>query len=453
MLLKRRKIVVIGGNIAGLTAAASAREVDKHAKIVVLSRELCPPYCRLSLPSIIVSPTSKVEDFALFTSWISNLRIHFLSGINALDVDPDERVVRAENVKTKERLDFPYDALVFATGSSAFIPKVEGIEKEGVFGLRTFEDALRISQRAQEGGDAVVIGAGFVGLKVAEALAKRRMKVTIAVRSRILRELIEPSFSLHLKNHIERKGVKVLTGVSPTGIMGGKKVEYVKLNDRKVPASIVVFATGVVPNTDIARRAGIKLGKTGAIKVNRRMQTSIPEIYAAGDCAEVLDAITDEWTYFPLGSVAAKEGAIAGKNAAGTHVDMKGIIRSQMDVIFANEIVSMGHVSETAKEVGMAVNTMELSTMENRFRFLKLYPSKVMITINARDQIIGAQIISRRLASVYVFDLFSAIEKRITLSEFLKGWQPSIPVYTDFLMMRVMSNTGTLLNHTSNQYC
>lgn len=443
--MKRRKIVVIGGNIAGLVTAASAREVDELAEIVVLSKEPYPPYCRLSLPSLIAIPTLRLEDFVLFSSWISNLRIHFILGINALDVDPDERVVRAENVKTQKRLDFPYDDLVFATGSSAFIPKVEGVEKEGVFSLRTFDDALKISQHARAGKSAIIVGAGFIGLKVAGALARRGMKVTITVRSRILRELIEPSFSLYLKKHIERKGVKVLTGVSPKEIGGGKRVEYVRLDDEKVSTSIIVFTTGVVPNVDPAMKAGVKLGRTRAIKVNRRMQTSIPEIYAAGDCAEALDALTDEWTYFPLGSVAAEEGAIAGKNAAGMQVDMKGIIRSQMDVVFANEIVSIGHGSETAKEMGMAVDMIELSTMENRFHFLKQYPAKVMITINTREQMIGAQIISRRLASVYAFDLFSAIQQRMTLSEFLEGWQPSLSVYTDFLMAGKLVKYGDVI--------
>jgi len=422
--LKQSRIVIVGGGVAGLSAAASAREIDNLAEIVVLSKEPHPPYCRLSLPSAIATSTSRVEDFVLFSSWISNLGIHFLPGTNALDVDPDERVIRAENVKTRERLDFSYDDLVFATGSSAFIPQIEGVEKKGVFSLRTFNDALKISQHARAGKSAVVVGAGFVGLKVAEALVKRGMKVIITVRSRILRELIEPSFSLYLKKHIERKGAKVLTGVSPKEIGGGKRVEYIRLDDEKVPASIVVFATGVVPNVDIAMKAGVKLGKTGAIKVNRRMQTSIPEIYAAGDCTEALDALTDEWTYFPLGSVAAEEGAIAGKNAAGMQVDTKGIIRSQMDSVFGNEIVSIGHTSEVAKEMGVTAESIPLLSTENRFSFLRQYPAKITTVINTRQQIIGAQIISYRFASTYAFDILSAIKKRVTLSDFLERWQP-----------------------------
>ncbi len=426
--------MVIGGNIAGLTSAMSAREIDKRAEIVILSRETYLPYCRSSLASIITTQALRLKDFTLFSSWLSNLRIRFLPGIEALNVDPDERVIRARDVKAQKSLDFPYNSLVFATGSSVFIPPIDGVEKRGVFRLRTFDDALKISQHARAGRSAVVIGAGFVGLEVAEALAKRGMKVTITVRSRILRELIEPDFSLYLKKHIERRDVKVLAGASPTEIGGGKGVEYVKLDNEKVPASIVVFATGVAPNVEIAKKAGVKLGRTGAIKVSCRMQTSIPEIYAAGDCAEALDLLTGEQTYFPLGSVAAREGAIAGKNAAGTDVSTEGVIRSQMDFVLGNEIVSIGHGSETAKEIGIAVDTIELSSMGNCFHFLERYPAKIVVAINAKEQIIGAQVISQRFASMYAFNLLLAIKEGMTLSDFLKTWQPSLSAFTNFLL-------------------
>jgi NADPH-dependent 2,4-dienoyl-CoA reductase/sulfur reductase-like enzyme len=447
--LRNRRIVIIGGGIAGLTAAASARQVDKNSEIVVLSKEPYLPYRRSSLPSIIVRGTLGAENPFIFHSWINELNVRLLLGVEALDVDPDERVVRAKNIKTQESLSFSYDALVLATGGSPAI-KVEGCaRKRGVFSFRTLEDALEVSRYAQAGGSAVVVGAGFIGLKVAEALMKRKMKVTIVELYRVLRGLVEPSLSSYLKGLIEQRGVEVLTGVTIEEVGGREKVEYVKLSDdRKIPASLVVFAAGVAPNVDLARKARVELGTTGAIRVNRYMCTSVPEIYAAGDCVETRDFLTGNWTYVPLGSFAAKEGAVAGANAAGAQEEMKEIIRTQIETIFANEVASIGHTSETAKRMGVSTNVMELPIIERRSTLLRTYPSKLLVITDARGRVIGAQIISRRFASMLAFHLLSAIEKRLALEELLEKWSPSIPLYIDFLLGKTLSSQPSLEVHT-----
>lgn len=432
--MKQRKIVIVGGNVAGFTAATNAREVNKHAEIVVLSREPYPPYRRSALSSLVATKSSKLKDLLMFSQRLNELKIRFLQGVEAFDIDTNERVVKAKGIDANCSLSFHYDSLILATGSSSFIPPVEGVERKGVFGFRTFEDALNISREARAGKSAVVIGAGFAGLEVAEALAKRGVKVTIAVRSRTLRQFVEPSLSMYFEEQIKRKGVKVMTGVSPKEIKGNKKVKCVKLDCEEIPADIVVFATGAKPNVALAERIGIELGKTGAIKVDRYMQTSVPKIYAAGDCTETLDALTGKWTYLPVGSVAAKEGAIAGRNAAGDRMKTMGFVRAQMDVVFGEGIVSIGHGSESARELGVEVNIIDLSSMQHRFPFLHEYPAKVIVTANSEGQMMGAQVVSSRFAPLYAFTLFSAFQRRVTLREFLDGWQLSLAAFTDFSM-------------------
>lgn len=419
----RRRIVIIGGNVAGLAAAISARELDKHAEIIVLSRESYHPYRRSSLASIISVETLTPKDLIMFPSQLRNLRIRLLRGVEALDIDHCNRVVKARNVNIRRDLSFYYDSLVLASGSLPLVPPIEGVEKKGVFTFRTLEDALRISQEAKLAKSVVVVGAGLGGLEIVEALAKRGVNVTIAVRSRILRKLVEPDLSVYLRGRIEQKGVKVVTGVSPEEIGGKKKVEWIKLNNEKISTSNVIFSIGVKPNVELAKKIGLELGKTGAIKVDHRMQTTISEIYAAGDCAETPDALTGKWMYIPVGSVAAKEGAVAGRNAAGGEAEVRGVIRAQADTIFREGIVSIGHSSESARKLNVKTNAVNLSSMWRRLYRSQKRPAKIVVITNPKERIIGVQIISSRFAYLYAFTFFSAIRQNMALDELLDRWQ------------------------------
>jgi len=439
--VKRHRLVVIGGNIAGFSAAMGAREVDKHAEIIVLSKELHPPYRRSMLSSIVAQGASSIEGIYMFSARLHDPRMRFLLGVEVSDIKLEEKTVTIEDTRTEKDLVFDYSSLVLAMGGVSPVPSVQGVEKKGVFVLRTLEDALQILQTIRLDCSAhvraVVVGAGFAGLEIAEALARQGARVTIVIRSRILREFVEPNLSQYLKNQIEQKGVMVITGVSPIEIEGEKGVEYVRLeDDTKIPASVVVFATGVNPNVALAQKIDVELGKNGAIKVDRYMQTSIPQIHAAGDCAETLDALTGRWTYYPVGSVAAKEGIIAGMNALGSKVEFGGVIRTQMDMLFGEGIASIGHGSESAKKIGMKVDLIELSLMKSRFSFLNTCPAKIMVAVDPDDRMVGAQVVSDRFASPYAFTLLSAIQKRITLGEFLEKWQPSPVAFTNLLMKR-----------------
>lgn len=430
--MKEQKIVIIGGNVAGFAAAANAREVDKHAEITVLSREPYPPYRRSALSSLIANESSRIEDLFIFPQQIDKLQIRFFQGVEASDIDVNEKVVKAKDLGSNMSLSFEYDSLILATGCSSFIPPFEGAEKKGVFVFRTFKDEVSISREAHASKSAVVIGAGFVGLEIAEALAKRGVNVTIAVRSRILREFIEPDLSTYFEEKIKRKGVEVMTGVSPSKIEGNERATSVKLDDKKIPADIVVFATGTKPNVTLAKKIGIELSKTGAIKVNKYMQTSISNIYAIGDCADTLDALTGKWIYIPVGSVAARAGAVAGRNAAGDRVETLGVIRAQMDKLFGEGIVSIGHGSESAKELGVEVEIIDLSSMQHRFHFLRKYPAKIIATANPKGQMIGAQVISSRFASQYAFTLFLAIQQGMNIEKFLDEWRLPFAAFTCF---------------------
>ena len=421
------KILVVGGNVAGLVAAVSARREDAQADITVISKEPCAPYRRPAIPSLIAGDITGLEEAAMFCpDYLRDQRIKLLRGVEAVRLDVKDHSVEARTTVSGEVEKLDYDALVLATGSSPYVPKIEGADKAGVCTFTTYEAAKEIMEFAEHSSTAVVVGAGFIGLEIAEALMRKGLTVYFNVRSRILRRLLEPDLSAHLAESFERQGLRMLTGQSISSIGGDEKVDFVLIGQEKIPASIVIFAAGVSPNVDLARAAGIELGESGAIRVNNRMQTSAEDVYAAGDCAESPDLTTKEFAYSPVGSIAALGGNIAGANAAGGKRNSEGFVRAQTDKILGKEITSIGHSSTTAKAGGLEVTVHDLSrTLQSRrdASLSRRYPAKVKVLVDSAERIVGAQVVTARYGSQYSYGLLRAILEHAPLAGFLGDWK------------------------------
>jgi NADPH-dependent 2,4-dienoyl-CoA reductase/sulfur reductase-like enzyme len=330
----RLKMVVVGGNAAGLVAAVTARRENAHADIKVIAKEPYSPYRRPAIPSLIAGEITGLEEAAMFSpDYLRSRGVRFQQGVEAVRLDVENQLVETLTPASGEADRLPYDTLVLATGSSPAVPRIAGADKRGVCTFTTYDAAREIVELAERSSTAVVVGAGLVGLEIAEALMRTGLEVYFNVRSRILRRLLEPDLSAHLATSFQRRGLHMLTGESIGEIGGGDTVEFVTVGEQKIPASIVIFATGVSPNVDLAQAAGIQLGDSGAIGVDKRMQTSVRGIYAAGDCAESPDLTTGGFAYSPVGSIAAMAGEVAGVNAAGGERETEGFVRAQTDKI------------------------------------------------------------------------------------------------------------------------
>ena len=421
------RILVIGGNVAGLMAAVSARRQDAQADITVICREPYVPYRRPAIPSLIAGEITGLEEAAIFgPDYLTAQGIELRRGVEAVRLDVKNRSVATRRTPSGEDGRLHFDSLVLATGSSPHVPRIEGADKLGVCTFTTYEAASQIRDLAERSSAAVVVGAGFVALEIAEALTRKGLKVYFNVRSRILRRLLEPDLSAYLIERFERKGLHMLTGESISEIGGAQKVEFVRIRGEKVPASIVVFGTGVSPNVELARTAGIELGDSGAVAVDGRMQTSANGIYAAGDCAEVPDLTTGSFIYSPVGSIAAMGGQVAGCNAAGGSRESAGFVRAQTDKIFGQEITSIGHTSTTAQESGLQVSIRDLSQMvQNRqeSRLARRYPARIKVLVDTANRIVGAQVIAARYGSQYSYGLLKAVLAHAPLGEFLRDWR------------------------------
>jgi NADH oxidase (H2O2-forming) len=310
------KIVIIGNGIAGNQVAFSLRERSPDIEICILSAESVPEYDPCSLPYFLGGDCEKKTVFRKRRADYKRHRIELVFDSKVVSISP-----QAKTVTTEKGLQIGYDKLVLAHGGDLFIPPIEGIRHRGVFSCKQLHETQKL--RSHKGRRAVVIGSGAIGIEAAEALKKKGYEVTIIeLLGWILPALFDEVSARRLEAALEGYGIRVLTGEKVIKIQGTKKVTGVLTDKRELPCDTVVVATGVVPGVALAKTAGIATGR--GIQVNRQMETSVPDIYACGDCVETVDACTGEVAMFQLKHNAIEQGQIVARNILGEGVKYLG---------------------------------------------------------------------------------------------------------------------------------
>lgn len=414
-----RKIVVIGGSAAGMMAAIAAAQENTDAEVMVVTQDRLP-YRRPAIPALIAGYIKGPEGAKVFSpETLAQYNVKLICPAEATDIDPKSKVISILSDGKKEKL--AYDAAVIATGGHPLIPRIPGADKKGVCTFTTYEAAVEIVEAAKTASCAVVVGAGFIALEIAEALMHKGLDVYFNVRSRILRRLLEPELSEFLSRKFEQQGLKMLTGEAISEIGGKSSVEYVIHKGKKIATTLVVMGTGVKPNVALAEKCGIKLGPTGAVKVDNCMQTSAANIYAVGDCAESPDLGTGRFVYSPVGSIGAAAGRIAGKNAAGASQETKGFLRAQADHILGMQIFNIGHSTTSAKEVNLKVDVHALTAPASgeKGRERTSFQIAKLLT-DTHDRIVGAQLVAKKFGSQFAWQLYQAVLAGENREEFLE---------------------------------
>ena len=342
------KYVIIGGSAGGISAVEAIREVDPVGSITVISEESFPQYSR----SMIAEYLSGEADFKKIKFrddhfWEKN-QVQALTERKAVRLDIDDRSVELDG---RDKVSF--EKLLIATGARPFIPKMEGIEKNGVVTFTTLSDAEGILARIKEIKRAVVIGGGRIGVSVSEALVKRGVKVTLIQRSRVLRRVVDAATSRIVENLYREAGVDILTGHTVQEILGrpddDNAVGGVVLDDgEKIQCDLVVLAIGVVPRVELVAETEVKV-KDGIV-VDRFMRTNVLGIYACGDVAETYDFILDQNRLLPNWPVARLGGRIAGYNMAGKRTKYPGGTTMSALKYFGVPIVSVGLINVEENE-------------------------------------------------------------------------------------------------------
>ncbi len=394
------KQVIIGNCAAGVSAAEVIRSVDSLCEIVIISDEEYSAYSRVATPYYIASEIS--EDNIFFhqkRDFYSELNLKPMLGRKVAKVEPDEnRIIFTDGEELS------YDNLLIATGASANIPPIKGIELEGVSVLRTLDDAKRIAKRAEAGRKAVTIGGGLVSSSSAKALVPRGLRVTMVVTSsQILSQVMDPEGASIIQRHLESKGIEIITGANVTEIVGDKEVEGVILdNGDKIECQLVIVGKGMSPNVDLIE--GTEIEKGYGVFVDEHLRTNIPNIYAAGDICEVYDISRGERYISAIWPNAVKQGKIAGYNMAGEERRYEGGIRMNAGDFLGLSVISVG-ITRTRRDPS-------LSTLEARnngsYR-------KVIL----RDNLLVGAVLIRDIRSAGF--LRSLIEKRADISRIKKS--------------------------------
>lgn len=351
------KIVVIGGVAAGTKAAAKAKRLKPEAQIDIYTDDTHVSYSACGMPFFIEGNFDDPDMLLARTPEEfeeSGVHIHLKNKVTK--ILPDKKQILVLDLDKNEEFSVDYDKLVITTGAKPFIPPIKNVNLKNVFALRTMEDGLSIREITLQSKHATIIGGGYIGIELLEAFVKRGLKVTMIEFAPRIMSVFDDEISDLIKNHIiekDGKNIEIITSDAAVEFIGEDVVKtVVTKNGIRIDTDFVILAAGVRPNVELAVDAGIELGENGAIKVNKKMQTSIPDIYAAGDCVEKNHIVSQTPIWVPLGSTANKEGRCAAINLCGDEDCFEGILGSAVTRYFGFTMSITGLTEKQATKLG-----------------------------------------------------------------------------------------------------
>lgn len=324
------KILILGGVAAGTKVAAKLKRENRDLDVMILTKGKHISYAGCGLPYYVGNVIHNKEELIVNTpqKFTALTGVSVKTETEAVSLDTAAKTVLAKDLTTGETSSYSYDKLVIATGASPFVPDIPGLNLKNVFVMRTPEDAISLRAAVEDGSikRAVVAGGGFIGLEVAENLASQGVKVSVIdFAPHVLPNFLDPEFSEYVENKMSDQGIVPVTGVSLEGVIGTDKVEKVQTSKRAMKADALVIAIGIRPNTAFLEGTGIEMTK-GTILTNEYLETNIPDIYAAGDCAMVHNRQTGKPAWSPMGSTANIAGRILAQNIVGKQISYPGVL-------------------------------------------------------------------------------------------------------------------------------
>lgn len=402
------KVVIAGGVAAGATAAARLRRLDEQAEILIFERSGYISYANCGLPYYIGDVITAPEALTLQTpeQFFARFRVQVRVRHEVTALHPERKAVSVTDLATGRTFEESYDKLILAPGARPTQPRLPGVGLERVFTLRTVEDTFRIKEFIQKNKprSAVLAGGGFIGLELAENLRELGMEVTIVQRPKQLMNPFDADMAALIHAEMRRHGVQLALGSTVEGFASTNRgVEVLRKDEPSLQADMVVLAIGVTPDTALAKSAGLALGIKDSILVNDRMETSVPDVYAAGDAVQVRHAVTGQDALISLAGPANKQGRIIADNICGMDSRYTGSQGSSVVKVFSMTAAATGVNEKNARNAGFDPEAVILSPMSHagyypggRLMTMKLVYDKPTLRVLGA-QIVGYEGVDKRI--------------------------------------------------------
>jgi len=406
---KSLRVLVIGGVACGPKAAARIKRLIPQSEVTMVDRGSIVSYGACGLPYYVEGTCTKIEALIETAAGIPRDAGYFkrvkgfdvLTRTEAIKIDRKNKTVLVRNVDTGKENTLPYDKLVVATGSRALQPPIPGRDLENVWYMRSLDDAKSMADKieAKNLSRAVLIGAGYIGVEMAEALRERGLQVTmVEIFDQVMPQFLDPEISMLVAGHMSKKGVDLALGEKVMALEGSGSVSAVKTDKRTIPADLVVIGVGVRPNDELAKDAGLDCSPRGGILINEFCRTSDPDIYAGGDCVvnRYIDPAMPDPVYVPLGSTSNKHGRVIADHIAGRAASFSGITSTGICKAFEFNVGRTGLTEKQAREIYPDVETAIWAGADKPHYFPG---SKTLIIklvgLKSSRKIIGAQVVGQ----------------------------------------------------------
>jgi NADPH-dependent 2,4-dienoyl-CoA reductase/sulfur reductase-like enzyme/rhodanese-related sulfurtransferase len=400
------KVLIIGGIAAGTSAAAKARRKSEEAEIVIYERDSYISYGTCGLPYLISGKIASYEKLLLNT--VSSFEKRFNLKVNTmhevLEINPLKKVIKIRNLKTGIEFFDTFDKLIITTGSFPVRLNLKGSDSPNVFVLKTLNDSIKIkdyinSIKSKKYKNATIIGGGFIGLELIDAFIEEGFKVNIIEKTNQMLPMFDSQIVEYIENYLIGNGINILKEDFATEIKTGmgQLVEEVFTNSgRVIKTDLLIYSIGAKPDTDLARRSGIKVNSTGEIIVNEKMETNYDFIYAAGDCCTCKFVVTGSQRSYNLASIANRQGRIAGYNAAGGKEIFEGSVVTSIIKILDFAIAKTGISLKDALNIGIPAGIIETHELSHA----GYYPGgdmmhMILIYNKSNWQIIGFEVVGK----------------------------------------------------------
>lgn len=421
------KIIIIGGVAAGAKTAAKTKRTMPDAEVHIYTKDNYVSYSACGMPYYIAGDFQDWEQLIVRSKEeFEKSGIHIHTRILVTKIIPNEKKIIIKNLSTEEIQSIKYDKLIIATGAEPILPNFKNTDSIKIYTLRTLDDGILLKQNMIKSNHITIIGGGYIAIELVEAFVKNKKNVTLVERSAFVLSMLDEDISALVQNYILENSdgfVKIINNDTVSEIF---KAEENKLNiithkEYSFKTDMIIVASGVKPVVDIAVDAGVKLGNTGAIKVNSRMETNIKDIYACGDCVEKINMISNTPVWVPLGSTANKEGRVCAINVSGGVEDFEGIMGSAVLRYRDLNISRTGLTEKEALKMGYDAISVIITKRDKAGYMPEVKNITLKLIADKRShRILGAQAIGCGDADKRINTVSVGILRRITVEELIE---------------------------------